>query len=189
MRDKGKDHGGAGAADDDAAGDAAAAAGDAAAADGGAAHGAGGDAPGDAPAPSGEKNPAHQAREAIITLSQKTSVADYAAAFTTLAIELPNTTESDQAWLSFFFERGLKPTLRTMIAGKYPETVGWEKIHEVAHSHELLATSVINAQASGSAVPMDLAAVAISPATGQRRAPTPGRERRDKADKSNVRRL
>ena len=135
----------------------------------------------------GEKNPAHQAREAIITLSQKTSVADYAAAFTTLAIELPNTTESDQAWLSFFFERGLKPTLRTMIADKYPETVGWEKIHEVAHSHELLATSVINAQASGSAVPMDLAAVAISPATGQRRAPTPGRERRDKADTSNVR--
>lgn len=79
----------------------------------------------------GEDRRQDRARERLLKLTQSSSVLSYGERFTALMNLLPNMHADDAR---FFYLRGLKPGILSIITGKFQVTSTWQEIHALAMS-------------------------------------------------------
>lgn len=79
----------------------------------------------------GEDRRQDRARERLLKLTQTSSVLSYGERFTALMNLLPNMHPDDAR---FFYLRGLKPSILSIITGKFQPTSTWQEIHALAMS-------------------------------------------------------
>ena len=142
----------------------------------------------------GEDRRQDRARERLIKLSQTSSVLTYGERFTSIMQLLPDMHWSDAR---FFYLRGLKPAILSIITGKFLPTDTWQIIHALAMSADsirlpITSTNRFQSLSRENHDPMDIGTLntsrppssaksrTSSPSPRRNRPPTPHRPRLSK---------
>ena len=131
----------------------------------------------------GDPMPDLKARKELHGLRQTNSVTKYATNFQRILMSIP---DPDPSYLKFQFWFGLKPAIKTLIAGRMRECDTWLDIRDLAHQFDeiiadqgLISYPRLSRRDNRPDDPMDLSSAQVSRSShsSRSRAPTPGPSR------------